>query len=90
MALKQGFTLPNTLILALLTLSYIVGETSKFLLGVVSREMSRDLEYGDLKCYEDEEYPGTSNDELTETCGSLDTETRWDILLEYIVKDIGS
>ena len=38
--------------LALLGLSYTVGETLHFLLGVVSMDMARDIGYGDKACYD--------------------------------------
>lgn len=82
MPLKQGFTWANSFTLGLLTTSYIVGETSKFLLGVTSREMSRELEYGDLKCYEEEDYAGTGD--WGDYCGSLDDNLRY--VRVYLIK----
>ena len=46
-----GFTRQNSYTLALLTLSFIIGEISHFLISVVNMEVARDLHYGDLSCY---------------------------------------
>ena len=45
-----GFTRQNSYTLALLTLSFIIGEISHFLISVVNMEVARDLHYGDLSC----------------------------------------
>jgi hypothetical protein len=47
----MGFSRENSFILALLTLAFIVGEISHFMLGVLSREMARDIHYGDFACF---------------------------------------
>ena len=49
---KQGFTLANSSILALLTVSYIVGEISHFLIGTVSKKVAQDIEFGKKGCYD--------------------------------------
>ena len=41
--------------LALLTVSYLVGEMGHFLLGATSRAMARQLEYGDQACFCDDQ-----------------------------------
>ena len=38
------------LVLTLLTLSYVVGEIAHFLLGVMSRDIARDIGYGERAC----------------------------------------
>ena len=40
----------NSYILALLTIAFVIGEVSHFLIGVVSQEMARSLHYGDKSC----------------------------------------
>jgi len=45
-----GFTKHNSYILALLTIAFVIGEVSHFLIGVVSQEMARSLHYGDKSC----------------------------------------
>ena len=40
---------PHT-VLALLTLSYLVGEMGHFMLGATSRDMARDIGFGDKEC----------------------------------------
>ncbi len=37
--------------LSLLTLCYVFGELGHFLIGVTSREVARDIHYGDLACF---------------------------------------
>jgi len=41
----------STYILMLLTLSYLVGEMGHFLLGATSRDIAREVGYGDKACY---------------------------------------
>ena len=48
--LRKGFTLRHSFSLSMLTLSFVVGEISHFLIGVVSQEMARSLHYGDKVC----------------------------------------
>lgn len=38
------------LTLIILTLVYVVGELSHFLLGIVTRPMSQDIHYGTMEC----------------------------------------
>lgn len=71
---KQGFTFPNIVTLGLLTLSFIIGEISHFLLGVVSKEMAQDIGFGKMKCYNLEDSDYANNDTLTLDC--LDIEER--------------
>ncbi len=47
---NMGFTRHNSYTLSLLTLSFVIGEVSHFLIGVVSQEMARSLHYGDKSC----------------------------------------
>ena len=67
---KQGFTVSNTITLGLLTLSFIIGEISHFLLGVVSKEMSQDIGFGKMKCYNQE----PANETLTFDCMDIEEE----------------
>ncbi|XP_059097957.1 uncharacterized protein LOC131892189 isoform X2 [Tigriopus californicus] len=41
----------SVFVLAILTLSYVVGELVHFMPGVLSQQMSQDLHYGDQKCF---------------------------------------
>ena len=41
----------NIYILVLLTLSYLVGEMGHFLLGATSRDIAREVGYGDKACF---------------------------------------
>lgn len=61
-----------TYLLSLLTVSNIFGEISHFLLGVTSRDIARDLHYGDRACF-------TKREALsgpTEICHSLKDHNR--------------
>ena len=44
-----GSVSPHT-VLALLTLSYLVGEMGHFMLGATSRDMARTIGFGDKEC----------------------------------------
>ncbi len=50
---KRKFAVPRgrSFQLALLTFAYVFGELSHFLVGVTSRDMARDINYGDMACY---------------------------------------
>ena len=45
-----GSVVSRHTVLALLTLSYLVGEMGHFMLGVTSRDMARDIGFGDKDC----------------------------------------
>ena len=45
----SGPVSPHT-VLTLLTLSYLVGEMGHFMLGATSRDMARDIGFGDKEC----------------------------------------
>lgn len=53
--MKQGFTAANSYALALYTLAFIVGEISHFMIGVLTRDVARDIGYGDFACYAKED-----------------------------------
>lgn len=48
----MGFTKSNSYTLSLLTMAFIFGEISHFLVGVVSMEMARSLHFGDKACFQ--------------------------------------
>ena len=50
MELEQGFNRSNAWLLFLLTVAFVIGEISHFLVGTVSQEMARSLNYGDKSC----------------------------------------
>lgn len=63
------FREPNRYVqLGLLTIAYVLGEMTHWLPGVVSRDMARELEYGDLACYESD---GFNEDSIID-CGDFD------------------
>ena len=58
--------------LSLMTLSYIVGELTHFLVNTTSRALARDLEFGDLSCFKNE--TAGSSEEISVNCTSLKEE----------------
>jgi hypothetical protein len=69
---SKGFNVLNSITLALLTTAFIVGEIAHYLIGVISLEMARDIEFGELKCYEKENVTSTAI-----TCRDIDDEQRY-------------
>ena len=69
-----GFTRQNSYTLALLTLSFIIGEISHFLISVVNMEVARDLHYGDLSCAQ---HPNESQrfDKTNEFCDKFTSDS---------------
>ena len=47
----SGYNWKNSYTLFLLTVAYIFGEISHYLIGSLSRQMSRDIGYGDYSCF---------------------------------------
>ena len=47
----KDLTASKLYFLALMTLSYIVGELTHFLIGTNSREVAREIEFGDKACF---------------------------------------
>ncbi|TRY70363.1 hypothetical protein TCAL_01161 [Tigriopus californicus] len=72
--IEQGFTFKNSVTLTLLTLAFIVGEISHFLIGTVSQEMANDLHFGKQKCYPNETLSNLDLDDIGEICRDFETE----------------
>jgi hypothetical protein len=49
---RMVLTFEQIWLLTLLTLSYVLGELSHFLIGVTSRDVARTIHYGDLACFD--------------------------------------
>ena len=47
-----GFTKSNSFTLGLLTMAFVIGEISHFLIGVVRQDMARSIHFGDKSCLE--------------------------------------
>ena len=47
---EMGFNRKNSYTLFLLTLAFVIGEVSHFLIGVLSQDMAQSLHYGDKSC----------------------------------------
>lgn len=69
----QGFTVQNSITLALLTLAFIVGEMSHFLIGSMSLDMARDIHYGTMQCYLQKDMEGMDG-YTQESCKEFETE----------------
>lgn len=67
----QGFTRQNTVTLATLTLSFVVGEVCHFLIVALSRDVARDVGFGTMRCY-DNQAEGNSR----ESCQAFEEEQR--------------
>ena len=61
--------------LSLMTLSYIVGELTHFLINTTSRALARDLEFGDQSCFKNETAVVVTSEEVSVNCSSLKNET---------------
>merc|ERR1719397_14770 len=59
--------------LSLMTLSYIVGELTHFLINTTSRAVAREVEFGDQSCFKNE--TAVASDEMAVNCTSLKNET---------------
>ena len=72
---QGGFTLVNSIVLGLMTVGYIVGEVAHFQIGTVSRDMARDIEFGDKSCYLKEDVnANTTEEDRDEICRDLEKE----------------
>ena len=58
--------------LSLMTLSYIVGELTHFLVNTTSRALARDLQFGDLSCFNNQ--TADTSEESQVNCTSLKEE----------------
>ena len=63
----------NVYYLALMTLSYIVGELTHFLINTTSRAVAREIKFGDQSCFKSE--TNVSGLEISVDCSSLKNET---------------
>ena len=55
--------------LSYLTVAYVFGEMSHYLVGVTSRDMAREIHYGDMACYDNDSFSGESNSSIA--CGDI-------------------
>ena len=65
-------TLGKVYYLSLMTLSYIVGELTHFLVNTTSRALARDLQFGDLSCFQNE--TADTSEEMSVNCTGLKEE----------------
>ena len=47
----QGYNFKNYYALAVLTVAYVIGEISHYLIGTLTKDMAREIDYGDYACY---------------------------------------
>lgn len=66
-------TVKNVYYLALMTLSYIVGELTHFLINTTSRAVAREVEFGDQSCFKNQ--TNVSSNEKAVNCTDLKNET---------------
>ena len=62
--------------LSYLTVAYVFGEMSHYLVGVTSRDMAREIHYGDLACYDNDSFSGEANssivcEDITDSSGCV-------------------
>ena len=62
--------------LSYLTVAYIFGEMSHYLVGVTSRDMAREIGYGDMACYNNDNFSEEMNssiicDDITDSSGCV-------------------
>ncbi|XP_023322348.1 protein spinster homolog 1 [Eurytemora carolleeae] len=50
-ATSQGWTLSKALFLSYMALSYVIGEIAHFLINTTSREVAREIQFGDQACF---------------------------------------
>ena len=64
-----------------MTATYISGELSHFLVGIVSRKMAQEIHYGDIGCVERENATDAGADcyKFTDNSRSADSKTPTDI-----------
>ena len=67
-------TMGKVYYLSLMTLSYIVGELTHFLVNTTSRALARDLQFGDLSCFKNETAVTGEEEEISVNCTSLKEE----------------
>jgi len=73
----EGWTVQKAIFLAYMSLSYIIGEIAHFLINTTSREVAREIEFGDQACY-----PRTNiSSEGLADCAKLKDETNCTALL---------
>ena len=62
--------------LSYLTVAYVFGEMSHYLVGVTSRDMAREIHYGDMACYDNKTFVGEFNssivcEDITDSSGCV-------------------
>jgi len=65
-------TIGKVYFLGLMTLSYIVGELTHFLINTTSRSVAREIHYGEQSCYPHPEYKKKDQEEL-QACSSVNS-----------------
>ena len=66
--------LPKIYFLSLMTLSYIVGELTHFLINTTSRAVAREIGYGEMSCFKNETIADVA-DETGVVCSEIKNET---------------
>ena len=74
--LRKEDILKQWIPLSILTLVYVVGELSHFLLGILTRHMAQEIHYGDQECLASEYYTELHNMTLKKNCYEANTSKR--------------
>jgi len=65
---RADWTVTNIWYLALMTLGYIFGEIAHFLINTTSKEVARDVKFGNLACYFNETFDDDENKTMQNFC----------------------
>jgi len=57
-----NFTFRNSYFLVLMSFGYVIGEIAHFLIITTSRQVARDVQYGDKGCYNNATFPAENKD----------------------------
>lgn len=66
----SDFSLSNSVYLALMTVGYVFGEIAHFLINTTSKNVARDIGFGDKSCYPKDDF-----DDVNKTCSEFKNET---------------
>ena len=59
---NSNFTFRNSYFLVLMSFGYVIGEIAHFLIITTSRQVARDVQYGDKGCYDNVTFPAENKD----------------------------
>lgn len=82
---NSNFTFRNSYFLVLMSFGYVIGEIAHFLIITTSRQVARDVQYGDKGCYDNVTFPAENKDtnlkcesfKNESTCGKTSSQCEW-------------